>query len=197
VFWHGGEQIPISGGHVTKMSGQTDEKRGKVPLKPFLEDFRGNVPDRELMKKYELSPQAFVRLVKTLFAKKIVTPADLTRRKEASVQRDLAKESEFLSGLFICPNCGHPHPMPFEICPACGTNITEFMPDENVGDSLTTTHAHIYVDDSGEQKIEEPEGFDESEDVLEPEPNGDEAKQGKASPLKSVRSFFSGKLKKK
>ena len=176
------------------MSGQTDEKRGKVPLKPF----RGNVPDRELMKKYELSAQAFVRLVKALFAKKIVTPADLTRRKEASVQRDLAKESEFLSGLFICPNCGHPHPRPFEICPACGTNITEFMPDdENVGESLTTTHAHIYVDDSGEQAVEEPEGFDMLQDEQEPEPNGDELKQGKASPLKSVRSFFSGKLKKK
>ncbi len=179
------------------MSGQTDEKRGKVPLKAFLEDFRANVPDRELMKKYQLSAQAFVRLVKALFAKRIVTPADLTRRKEASVQRDLAKESEFLSGLFICPNCGHPHPMPFEICPACGTNIKEFMSDENVGGSLTTTHAHIYVDDSGDQKIEEPEGFDTSQDEQEPEPIGDEVKEGKASPLKSVRSFFSGKLKKK
>ena len=48
-----------------------------------------------------------------------------------------------------------------------------------------------------EKAVEEPEGFDMLQDEQEPEPNGDELKQGKASPLKSVRSFFSGKLKKK
>jgi hypothetical protein len=179
------------------MSGQSDEKRGKVPLKPFLEDFRANLPDRELMKKYRLSAQAFVRLVKALLAKKIVTPTDLSRRKEASVQRDLAKQSEFLSGLFICPNCGHPHPMPFEVCPACDTNVKALLPDESASESLTTTHAHIYVNDSGEREIVEPEDSDGLQDVPENEPNEDKPKPRKSSALKSVRSFLSGKLKKK
>ncbi|MBI5250770.1 MAG: hypothetical protein HY912_14865 [Desulfomonile tiedjei] len=129
------------------MADNIEQNRGKVPLKDFLADFRSHFTDHELREKYELSAKAFVSLIKALLAKSVITAADLEKRKVMAVQRDLAKESEFLSGLFICPNCSHPHPKPFERCPACGADPADFMPRQEILDPLSASGAHFYVDD--------------------------------------------------
>ncbi len=102
-----------------------------------------------------MSAKAFISLIKALLTKNIITPADLEKRKVMAVQRDLAKESEFLSGLYICPNCSHPHPQPFERCPACGAKPGDFMPQQEVLDPLSTSGAHFYVDDSRTERVQE------------------------------------------
>jgi len=193
------------------------EKRGKVPLKPFLADFRSNMTDQGLRKKYGLSAQAFVSLIKALLAKQVVTPEDLARRREMAVQRDLARESEFLAGLFICPNCGHPSPKPFDVCPACGANVDDFLPVESLLDSLTTT-GRIKVEEIDDVvEVEVIEEMDEAQGVLEVEEveeiggsrqesrvveslegrEGEPEGEKKSSRLGSLRSLISEKLKKK
>jgi hypothetical protein len=186
------------------MPEQTDENRSRFPLKSFLADFRSNLTDQELKHRYKLSTQAFVVLIRDLAAKNVIEETDLARRREMAVQRDLAKESEFLAGLFICPNCSHPSPEPFETCPACGARPDDFLPGEELLDSLATSGKHIQVEDIDEEVevVEEsdasempPHGSGEQEAASTPHVEAEV--QEKSSRLKMVRSFFSQKLKKK
>jgi hypothetical protein len=124
------------------------ERRGKVPLKSFLSDLRSDSTDQELREKYSLSARGFVSLIKALVAKNVVTAADLEKRREMAVQRDLAKESQFLSGLYICPNCSHPHPRPFEQCPACGANPSEVTQPIPLDDMMSDTGSHLYLEEN-------------------------------------------------
>lgn len=127
------------------MSDQIQDSRGKVPLKPFLADFRTTVTDNELRQKYGLSARGFVSLIKALLDQNLITTDDLARRREMAVQRDLAKESKFLSGLSICRHCSHPSPHPFEKCPACGADAIETISEEESVDELSTSGNHFYV----------------------------------------------------
>lgn len=185
------------------MPDQEQQKTGKIPLTSFLADFRSSLTDSELREKYRLSARAFISLIKALLAKGLVTAGDLAKRKELAVQRDLEKQSEFLSGLYICPNCSHPHPSPFERCPACGEEPGDaFAAKQLLNPVVSTTGSHFLVDED-----EAPGDVDDREVVLEepapaktkagdsPDPE-DMRSGGKDSTLKSVRSLFS-KLKKK
>jgi hypothetical protein len=182
----------------------TDEHRSRFPLKSFLADFRSNLTDQELKHRYKLSTQALVVLIRDLVAKGVISVGDLARRKEMAVQRDLARESEFLAGLFICPNCSHPSPEPFETCPACGARPDDFLPGEELLDSLATTGGHINVEVSDEEVevVEELDVANESpqrpyeQGAVSTRDTETETKE-KSSPLKAVRSFFSQKMKKK
>jgi len=129
------------------MSDQTEQKT-RIPLTSFLSDFRSTMSDKDLRTKYSLSARGFVSLMKALLARDLVSPADLARRKQMGVQRDLAKETEFLSGLYICPQCSHPHPKPFERCPACGAQPVEGEAAHAVGGPNTPSTASFYIDES-------------------------------------------------
>jgi hypothetical protein len=176
------------------MADKPRETRGKIPLNRFLNDFRSNVPDHDLREKYSLSARSFVTLIKTLLARNIITQEDLAKRREVAVQRDLAKESQFLSGLFICPNCSHPHPERFEKCPACGVTVADFMPQVESRDPLTVTGNHFYVEDELDER-EAPDDRAESKRSA-PKPNEDKAPEEKPSSIGQIRAFFS-KLKKR
>lgn len=157
------------------MADNIEPTRGKVPLNYFLADFRSRLTDHELREKYELSAKAFVSLIKALLAKNVITPSDLEKRKVMAVQRDLAKESEFLSGLSICPNCSHPHPKPFEKCPACGADPADFIPRQETLDPLSTSGRHFYIDDSETGRVENPTStnsdYPPTEEIRLPEKN--------------------------
>ncbi|HMK33419.1 MAG TPA: zinc ribbon domain-containing protein [Desulfomonilaceae bacterium] len=178
------------------MSDAAQGTRGKIPLSRFLDDFKSSrLTDQELRVKYALSARSFVNLIKALLAKNIITQDDLARRKAQTVQRDLAKESQFLSGLFICPNCSHPHPDRFVQCPACGFKVEAIAPSKRSRDPLSTTGNHFYVDDDDEAEetvaatpahLEEMPANTEQEDT----------KSEKPSSMDQIRSFLS-RLKKK
>lgn len=127
---------------------KSEQARLKVPLSSFLADFSSRLSDQELRDKYDLSAKAFVSLIKALLVKNVISPLDLEKRKEMAVRRDLAKESQFLSGLYICPNCSHPHPSPFARCPACGAVPAEVAPSQEVMENLSTSGDHFYIDES-------------------------------------------------
>lgn len=188
------------------MNEPTGQKRGKVPLKPFLKDVRSNLTDQELMRKYELSVQAFVSLIKALLQKKYITQQDLAKRKEINVRRDLARESQFLATLCICPKCGHPHPEPFEVCPACGAQVEDYHhPAHDVLVSMSTIGLEVPVDELPKSPTIEPQeaegparnvGVDDIEEVEVVEVMEEGARRSKRlSAIDSVRSFLSKKLK--
>jgi hypothetical protein len=130
------------------MADPNQETRAKIPLKRFLADYKAGIPDREVMQKYGLSARSLISLIKTLVEKKVLDADDLTRRKAMTEQVELVKEQKFLQGLFICPNCGHPHPQQFDICPACGANPADYGQPEQVVEDVTTTGGHFYVEDT-------------------------------------------------
>jgi hypothetical protein len=141
------------------MAEQTQEKRAKIPLTRFLADYKSGVPDREVMQTYGLSARNLISLIKTLMEKGILSPEDLTKRKQMTEQIELVKEKQFLKGLFICPKCGHPHPQQFEVCPACEAKLDDYVAPERVVQDVTTTGGHFYVDDTTtiEEQPENPE----------------------------------------
>gem|GEM_PF-707979 len=130
------------------MVDRPEQPRGTVPLNSFLADFRSPVTDQELRENYGLSARAFVSLIKALLGRNLITPEDLAWRREMAVERDLAKESQFLSGLFMCPNCSHPSPVPFEVCPACGAKVSDFNQTQDSIDLVSPSGGHAYVGDS-------------------------------------------------
>jgi hypothetical protein len=208
------ESYPFLQAEVAHMTEPTNGRRGKVPLREFLGDFRSSMSDQDLKAKYNLTAHAFVSLVKALLAKQIISPDDLATRKEMAVQRDLARESQFLAGLFICPNCSHPDPVPFKRCPACGADVDEIPSPDDVLSSVTPSGNHIYVDSVQETRIPEtqaePDMVEAVEVVEEMQQDGpsssphetvvtedmqDETTE-RPTALESVRSFLSKKFKK-
>ncbi|MGO9118375.1 MAG: hypothetical protein ACLQPD_12315 [Desulfomonilaceae bacterium] len=170
------------------MAENTQDERRKIPLKKFLSDFRSPLEDRELMQRYGLSARSFVNLVTALMKKNLITKKDLDKRKEIAVQRDLAKESQFLSSLYICHNCSHPSPSPFEKCPACGADSSAPQAEEAYP-PITTSEGHAYIPPTT--------AFDEVEvEEVTEKPNGRQSNNGgKSSAVNAVRSFFSRKGK--
>jgi hypothetical protein len=173
----------------------TSQPKGKVPLKSFLADLRSAMTDAELREKYDLSARSFVSLIKALLIQNLVTPDDLARRKQMAEKRDLARESHFLSQLFICPHCGHPHPSAFNVCPACGFSSNE-ADDESSLDLVTATAGgHIYVSETRAQPAA-PSG--DAPEEPEDDSTGSETTEGKSKPtaMESVRSLISRITKK-
>ncbi len=170
------------------MAENTQDDRRKIPLKKFLADFRSPLEDRELMQRYGLSARSFVNLVTALMKKNLITKEDLDRRKEIAVQRDLARESQFISSLYICRNCSHPSPSPFAKCPACGADASPPQPEEDYP-PITTSEGHAYIPET--TAIDEVEVEEITEETNDRQPSDG----GKPSAVKAVRSFFSRKGK--
>jgi hypothetical protein len=166
------------------MTDPTQDSPGKVPLKPFLADFRSTLTDHELREKYGLSAVGFVSLIKALLAQKLINTEDLAKRREMAVQRDLAKQSKFLSGLTICPNCSHPSPHPFKKCPACGADAPGPASQEDSMDNVPTSGDYAYVGADGEDV--EVELVEEVDEELSEKALRSEQKKG-SSPKKSTR----------
>lgn len=185
----------VRGGKESVMAEQIQQP-GKVPLQKFLKDFRSPLSDSELRTMYGLSARGFVSLIKALLARGTITQEDLVRRKELAVQRDLAKEHEFLAHLFICPHCGHPHPNPFDRCPACGADTSQASQPIDVSpDPLTSSGRHFYVEEL--QGDNHADGTPLSREAAQRSEAPNMAGEPNApSTLKTVRSFIS-KLTKK
>jgi DNA-binding Lrp family transcriptional regulator len=186
------------------MTQRSGSSRGKVPLKPFIKDFRSPMPDQELKEKYNLSPRAFLSLIKALLEKNIITNQDVLRRREMSVQRDMAKEAQFLAGLYICPNCGHPHPKPFTVCPACEVDVSDMLDNQQPLTAVSETGGHFYVEDIvGEEaelgsEVEDDETSEKQEKASEQKVTVKEDTPSRGrSAVGAITSFFSLKKKKK
>jgi hypothetical protein len=177
------------------MAVQNGDPRRTIPLKKFLADYRSLLDDRQLMEKYGLSARSFLNLIKALVQKNLITSHDLANRRELSVQRDMVKESQFLSSLYICPHCSHPSPTPFDVCPACGADTQVDSAEANSAVGIETVGSNIYMPPT--QVLERQEAAaGKSEEEQDTPSDAVASEQDGSSAMGSVRSFFS-KLKKK
>lgn len=172
-------------------------KKDRIPIKSFLADFGTGLSDQELMDKYELSARSFIKLIQALLEKEVISEAELDRRRQQAVERDLKRESEFIAGLYICPSCGHPHPTPFEECPACGASAEP----TDTFDELSTTEISREVAAFERQNVNPPQPDpqptleDSEKEPVSEEPEAPEKDHG--SRLGALKSFLSEKLRKK
>ncbi len=179
------------------MPGENEEPRRTIPLKMFLKDYRSLLDDRQLMEKYGLSARNFVNLIKSLVQKNLITANDLAKRREVAVQRDMVKESQFLSSLYICTHCSHPSPAPFKTCPACGMDIDVGSASDGISDEIEAHGTNVHLPPSQALgATESTTAAKNAKDEERPPSEPSQDAQNGSSALGSVRSFFS-KLKKK
>jgi hypothetical protein len=182
------------------MAEQIGQTKAKIRLKSFLADFRSPLTDAELKEKYHLSARTLVSLIRALLEKNFITAEDLAWRREMAVQRDLAKESEFLAGLYICPHCSHPHPRPFTTCPACGGDTGDVFAEQELLTSILTSPSDDTLTYEEEQPdVLETQLLETMELPVSPKETDSPAEQAtivKPSTFQSFRSIIS-KLKKK
>ncbi|GEM_PF-1879021 len=180
------------------MPGQSNVHGGKIPLKSFLADFRADMSDQKLRKKYKLDAGSYVKLIQVLLDRNVIKGPELTERRRKSVEKDLQKESEFISGLFICSACSHPASERFDICPACGTVQADFeRKDEEIGGlSMSTMAISMEIDqyEEEEAEVEVIDGPQEPEETATSEEKS--AEDGpRRSRFGSLRSFLPKKKK--
>lgn len=166
----------------------TDQPResAQIPLKSFVSDFRSGMSDHDLRAKYNLTAVSFVRLIQVLLEREVVSEKDLEKRKEDAVQKDLERQSKFISGLFLCPACSHPSPTKFEVCPACEERVEDYIHEDDMSTTLISRQVDTYEDsESDVEMVEDEEENDQPND------------EGSDDRLNSLRSFLSKKINKK
>jgi hypothetical protein len=142
--------------------------------------------DHGLREKYNLTAVSYVRLMQVLLEREVITEKDLEIRREAAVQKDLERQSKFISGLFLCPACSHPSPTRFEVCPACEERVEDYTHEDDMSTTLIDRQVGAFEDlESDVEMVEDGEGEDEM------------IKDSEDNRLNSLRSFLSEKIKKK
>jgi hypothetical protein len=170
------------------MPDQSDQQRGTIDLKCFLADFGAGLPDQELLGKYGLTARSYVKLIQALLERKVINPGDLDRRRELAVQRDLKRESAFLSGLMICTSCGHPSPVRFDACPACGAEPGLSADQSELSTSVINREVESFEDDDDSIELDdEPDDEPTSDDTTQTRETGKSRKD-------SLRSILNKKI---
>jgi hypothetical protein len=143
--------------------------------------------DHGLREKYNLTAVSYVRLIQVLLEREVITEKDLEQRREAAVQKDLERQSKFISGLFLCPACSHPSPTKFDVCPACEERVDDYTHEDDMSTTLIDRQVGAYEDSESDVEMVE-DGDDEEKDI---------SKDSEDARLNSLRSFLSEKIKKK
>ncbi|MFH0824927.1 MAG: hypothetical protein V2B18_19415 [Pseudomonadota bacterium] len=133
----------------------TQEKRS-IRVKDFLDDFRSDINDADLMRKYHLSPLGLEKFYTMLLDRQILNPEDFRRRFEMQRQEEeLAAETDE-SPSFIGPACLTAQENMFDLCPSCGVSAQEYMKretDRHEGLSDSVTLRDIHADEPEESVV--------------------------------------------
>lgn len=95
----------------------------KLNIQEFIKDYCCGLKDKALLAKHNISPKEFVGVVRKLIGEGLITKEQYFERNRKIQELEAQEEKEFLKSLYHCPVCGHIHPTPFEVCPACGTEL--------------------------------------------------------------------------
>jgi serine/threonine protein kinase len=99
-------------------------------VKSFVKDYCEGVKDRDLLVKHGLGAKELVGMVKKLINEGVISKEAYFERSRKLEEREARQERDFLKSLFHCPVCSHIQPIPFTVCPSCGTNIEEYRQKE-------------------------------------------------------------------
>jgi hypothetical protein len=96
----------------------------KLDVDEFIDDYCSGVKDRDILAKHKIGPKDLLTIVKKLMSQGLITRAEYFNRNKKIEELESKQEREFLQSLFHCPVCSHIQPIPFTVCPACGTEMT-------------------------------------------------------------------------
>ncbi|MFH0821745.1 MAG: protein kinase [Pseudomonadota bacterium] len=98
----------------------------RLDVKQFMKDFVGGVRDKDLLSRHGITAKEMIQVVKKLMNEGFLTKEQYLGRNKRIKEMEAQEEKQFLASLYHCPVCGHIQPIPFEICPACGTDVPEY-----------------------------------------------------------------------
>ncbi|HMK35698.1 MAG TPA: hypothetical protein VK463_11570 [Desulfomonilaceae bacterium] len=98
----------------------------KLDIRQFVKDYCDGVKDRELLIKHNIGAKDLVRVVKKLISDGTISKEAYFDRSRKIEEFESRQEKNFLKSLFHCPVCSHIHPVPFDVCPSCGTDIAAY-----------------------------------------------------------------------
>jgi eukaryotic-like serine/threonine-protein kinase len=102
----------------------------KLNIQEFIRDYCEGVKDKDLLAKHRINAKELIAVVRKLINEGLISKEDYFDRNRKIQEREVREEKDFLQSLSHCPVCGHIHPTPFTVCPACGTDLNKLkQPD--------------------------------------------------------------------
>jgi serine/threonine protein kinase len=101
----------------------------RLDVQSFIRDYCNGVKDKDLIDRHHLKAKELVAIVKKLLKDGTITKQQYFERNRKIQELEASQEAEFLRSLHHCLTCGHAQPIPFTVCPACGTEA--FEPQES------------------------------------------------------------------
>ena len=102
--------------------------RRTIKVRDFLDDYRTEVGDLELMTKYSLSIRGLEKFVQLLVDRKILSVDEVDLRNEKLACAEPEKSTpDTEHSAYMCPSCLITWPEMFDVCPNCGVLVQEYM----------------------------------------------------------------------
>jgi eukaryotic-like serine/threonine-protein kinase len=102
----------------------------KLNIQEFIHDYCTGVKDKDLLAKHRINAKELIAIVRKLINEGLISKEAYFDRNRKIQEREMNEEKAFLQSLSHCPVCGHIHPTPFTICPACGTDVNKLKSEE-------------------------------------------------------------------
>lgn len=102
----------------------------KLNIQDFIQDYCDGVKDKDLLATHRINAKELIAIVRKLINEGLISKEDYFDRNRKIQEREIREEKDFLQSLSHCPVCGHIHPVPFTVCPACGTDISKLRQSE-------------------------------------------------------------------
>ncbi|MBI5570986.1 MAG: protein kinase [Desulfomonile tiedjei] len=97
----------------------------KLNIQDFVSDYCRGVKDKDLLAKHQINAKELIAIVKKLINEGMISKEQYFERNRKIEELETIEERQFLASLSHCPVCGHIHPTPFTVCPACGADVTK------------------------------------------------------------------------
>lgn len=102
----------------------------RLNIQEFIRDYCDGVKDKDLLAKHRINAKELIAVVRKLINEGLISKEDYFDRNRKIQEREVREEKDFLQSLSHCPVCGHIHPTPFTVCPACGTDLKQLKQTE-------------------------------------------------------------------
>ncbi len=108
----------------------------RLNIQEFIRDYCDGVKDKDLLAKHRINAKELIAIVRKLINEGLISKEDYFDRNRKIQEREVREEKDFLQSLSHCPVCGHIHPTPFTVCPACGTDLNKLKQTDAVEEEV-------------------------------------------------------------
>jgi eukaryotic-like serine/threonine-protein kinase len=108
----------------------------RLNIQEFIRDYCDGVKDKDLLAKHRINAKELIAIVRKLINEGLISKEDYFDRNRKIQEREVREEKDFLQSLSHCPVCGHIHPTPFTVCPACGTELSKLKSADSAEEEI-------------------------------------------------------------